>query len=164
MAQIKMQYGSSGDRTIKKYLYKEGDERINITGGWGTYGTTYYANSRTMTLELGTKNTDNLYTGGSTSTTAKGFSPQNKIDFTGYKYLCVDCYRSNVINVYDCMIRINATSRAFTESDVVFNDFPLTREVKKYDITRYQSDYYMILVSDSSPSRFGYIYNIWLEK
>ena len=69
MAQIKMQYGTGNRILTKKLLYENGNEYINITGGWSADGYVGDNSGQPYPLRQGVKNTDNLSM--STTTTAQ---------------------------------------------------------------------------------------------
>ena len=154
------------------YLYKEGDECSDVTGGW-EFGYMYnsaYGITETPTMK---KNTDNIYMQQNQGSTSMGqrthVITNNKIDVTNYSKLKIvltingafenricltDVYQTGKITSYNGAIVVANTTK---DTSVVMKEYEL-------DISSISSSYY---VNHSLHSVGGTkkttIHKIWLE-
>lgn len=71
------------------YLYKEGNEYVDITGGWSANNVAVSSGVSVNTLSI-TKNTSDIVLQQTVSKCGACFSTTNAIDVTDYKTLCFD--------------------------------------------------------------------------
>lgn len=142
------------------YLYKEGDECVNITGGW----TIQNVMGRTpKTIE---KQTNRLYVD-SASDAIGIFKTLNAISLSNYNKLCVD---------FECTITPSTYAKTsfevrdgndFTSNSVIAfykTTISVSRQVVEIDISNITSSLYIGSYTNHYTQNSTSIYNIWLEE
>lgn len=148
------------------YLYNNGDECTNVTGGWSANGWT----DGTTTIKEGTKNSDHILLGASTTSTTNArhiIATENKIKILPEtKSVCVTATpiliaQNNCFNI--------VVSPTKTRTDRIANIEIIgtvgTTETFSLDVSDISGDYYVELDSwaSSNTKRQAKIHAIWLE-
>lgn len=156
--------GGSGEDNERVYLYNEGNECLNITGGWTIDG--FYTNTQ-YTRIAGTKNADNIEveTDG-THATRCFLGINNLIDFTGYSKISYEYERLDNDDGYPAISLL--TDKATGEG----SNIPLYKGQGKQTGSFYISSgsrniaiiaENVILTSLPSYSHHVKLYKLWLE-
>ena len=135
----------------KLYLYNEGDECENVTGGWDSgYKDGAYAFSAAV------KNSDNLYFNSS----MQGLGTVNSIDLTNYTKLCAEIMSnsSSVMQPWIGYVDSKAYSTKVNSGCTSKN----VREIVSIDISAVTGNKYILCASTNSGTD-GYVYKVWLE-
>lgn len=157
----------------RTYLFKEGDECIDITGGWKAIaiidpesqllvGGEAVIPDFTLNKEKGYMN---LYLNSTKGLQAGGLIINNKIDYTKYKKFCVEIIASlgeynssTIVSIY------NNISKP-TEGPALCYSIPITeKKVVKME-TKNKEDIFLYIQSHKNNGEANCnIYNVWLEK
>lgn len=149
--------------SLTKWLYNEGDECEDVTGGWSADGYTYSENTYGISGS-GTKNADNLYLTAPATGSAL-FGTANAIDLTGYSALKGERMYpgTNLFNPWIGVIgnekdiigdnRLAETTNASAQN---------TREEFSVDVSTLTGAHYIVFACTSSSGK-GYLYRLWLE-
>lgn len=141
------------------YLYKEGDECTDITGGWAGDGA---------------KNANNLYP--YWNSYCYTLYTIDKIDFTEYKTLYIDIDVTSIyqdsrgkfgLNLVLAGAKFtNSNKSSWWSSGVIINKHmnEIGHTVYSVDLSNINGQYYVNLFSQDVNSCRGKFYNIWLEK
>lgn len=152
------------------YLYKDGEEYIDITGGWTSseYGGFYTTSDQGYTLKSVTKNSDHLLLSTTSPATRVVVGTVNKVDISGYRKIgfevdptSISTYSTNSIGFTTDKYMSTSFFRQSIGSGVMKNiivtDLPTFSETTAYI---YGTQYYSYGTTSSSYK----IYKIWLEK
>ena len=147
----------------KLWLYKDGDECENITGGWvGTDGGYYASGNYTS----GVKTANSLLLDGSTDGGYDKYLGTNyAIDFTNYSVL--KCERIAVTaNESHPTIRVLGDNGRFCGSSniIVIAGGTISNQVEilEADVSSVTGAHYVVVACTSSSGK-GYVYKVWLE-
>lgn len=138
----------------RAYLYNNGDECTEITGGWAA------------TKGQLTKNTDNLYTSGN-GRECGICQTQNKIDLSGYStlYAIVTTTGSSNFSIGLTTTTSHSTGipNSITASAVIIG--AVTKEQYEVDVSAINNaDNYAYIYSHAYETNVGiYLYEMWLE-
>ena len=146
------------------YLYNEGDECEDVTGGWSADGYIYTGAINTS-LNAGVKNTDSFYLVESNSRSTM-LGTANKIDLSGYNTLYATfhyTYPANMQNPSVCALLdgkdIAGSNRYSNQCYGNGVDADITASA---DISGLSGNHYVV-ASCTSSNGGGYVYKIWLE-
>lgn len=163
---IKTRRGKSKGQVISKtYLYNEGDECSDLTGGWSKGG--YTRGSGTLTKNA----TDmTLYTNMSGSQTVSVLT-NSKIDLTGFNSLCIDvtCTQNKDSGVWSSAYIVasrNTTSDVPEKAAFVeLNDTSGIRRVYAINVLAINQSLYIGVTSDTgvNSTQTIKIHKVWLE-
>ena len=149
----------------KLWLYREGDECEEVTGGWTTNGYSFNGKS----FKAPTLNADSIYFNPTSSNDYLGLGTINQIDITAYNTIKVKCKRTS--GTYHPTLLGNTTKSMgqsglylmFHGGNASANN---TVQTMTLDISN-KSGYYYIAVEadrgDSGENRMSYVYSVWLE-
>ena len=144
----------------KLWLYREGDECEDVTGGW--YQNTNYTysngifNNSSYVLR---KNADNLELP-SYGTSCSNATTKNKIDFSVYSKLFVDAI--TVSTETHLVTAASANTTGNLQTNVIANLNPTsTRAVYEINVSTLNDERYLVFMSYSA--RHNKVYRAWLE-
>lgn len=126
----------------KLWLYREGDQCTNVTGGWTADGYTWSA-STSYSINAGEKNADNMYCQAKGSNSATLLGTAKAIDLTGFSTLRLDG-ECNFGGIRIC------TSKAITSSTIV-KEAEVAGELDISDLT---GSYYIVVSAQNNASRY----------
>lgn len=142
------------------YLYKDGDEYEEITGGWGTDG----YSCASYPLYAGTKNETNMYIAGGLSNGEGMLGTINAVDLTGYTKLKAEV---NIISTYQSYNTLALTVRSGKNwSDATYGSDSsnvLGNQTYEIDVSDVNEPVYITVHVGGVSSYKGYVYKIWLE-
>lgn len=144
------------------WLYREGDECEEVTGGWSINGYTHTWSKGVLTAA--TKNSDHIYMNPTTSTQISCLATNNAIDLTKYSKLCIDCEGAN----YDGFIELGVTTSKyrFIASEYSTSNYwgdGAERYARTVDISSINGARYFWMYSAADANRWAKAYKIWLE-
>ena len=146
------------------YLYKEGDECVDITGGWNLTET---ANTSTGTVQTEKRNNSiymRVVANSSTGHGATGITA-NLINFTDYKTIYFDCdighsdqYDRNYMGI------VNSSNTALAQY-ILKASTDLPRQIISLDVSNIRDGYIRLCPSTVLSGKWGefILYNCWLE-
>lgn len=145
------------------WLYREGDECEDVTGGWTSDG---YYEAESIPCTPAVKNDNNIYleTLSSYNYAYACCGTVNEIDVTNYSKLYVEKMSLQYINSpYVAILPtgtkiFNGNTVASTSADTVVGE----KEITFVDISSV-TGYHHVITSVHSYKYHGYIYNVWLE-
>ena len=143
----------------KLWLYKDGYECTDLTGGWANSGYTYGG----VANQAVTKYSDSMY-----ATTHSGDSMTagivNPVDVTNYSTLFAEVMRTDSANLYQPWVGI-ASDKSLSDKLVTpYASEANVKETLSIDITSLTGNKYVAFIhSNGSQSGSGYVYKIWLE-
>ena len=149
------------------FLYREGDECEEITGGWVTDGYSYEG----YNFNAPTRNSNSIYYNlPQTYGYTQGLGTANKIDLTGYSKLKMRGMRTNgayhptlLCDSSKAMSGYSGTAMVGAGTTSV-NNTVVTCEI---NISNTNGYYYIAVEADagrpSNETRRGYVYDVWLE-
>lgn len=146
------------------YLYKEGDECVDVTGGWNFDRTT---NSSTGTIQVEKRN-DSIYikvVANSSTGHGVGCKTANLINFTDYKTIHFDCDIGHSDEYDRNYIIIMSSSNAELVKYTLKKSTDLPRQVISLDISNIANGYIKLSASTVWNGKWGefILYNCWLE-
>ena len=148
-------------------LYDEGDECVDVTGGWGLDGwSSGTANGKGITL--GTKNSNNLQVG-FTGSLMGAFGTNNAIDFTPYILHGAVC---DMLSIYNSGSAIYGTAQDVINSKKIDSSARFSHlsfsTVGKYmefkDVSNVMGNCYIEVHANQNTQIVGKFYNIFLAK
>lgn len=148
-----------------KWLYNEGDECEDVTGGWvGTEGGYSYPGSTTG-ASTGTKNSDNMYFPTDTTSGSPCLGTDVKINLTPYTTLHYVrmCTASELHQPWVAVLADGKVLDGSNRQNVSGNNSALNvKEHGTIDISDVTGEYYIAAACTSSAGG-GNVYQIWLE-
>ena len=145
------------------YLYNEGDECEDVTGGWTIDG--YVYTGQAYTPAAGAKNSDNFYLKKSAGTSTRLFGTTNKINLSYYSTLHAVFYYNDTEKT-DPWVGVLLDGKDLVGSNRYPNaclgngvDDDITASA---DISEL-SGYHYIVAASTTTDGGGYVYKIWLE-
>lgn len=150
------------EMSLKFYLYNEGDEREDVTGGWTSDG---YTRS-SYTILAGGKESDALkiYMEYTTGNSESLLGTAKAIDFSGYSKICIEYY-VDATNAYNPSLEAKSTKAH--ESTVLFSAYGNSnyskgqRTVLEIDISNVNASGYITWYTTLASTARAY--RIWLE-
>lgn len=153
---------------FRLYLYREGDECEEVTGGWVAQGLGWEAAYNVPSAPTLTKNESNMAV---SRTNASSYEcgiilPRNKIDLTGYKTInaVVDYSMINAACMFAGFIRSSLGSVCI-DGDRWFRmnnaNNPTSKALVSYDISSYDGLFVLYFALYSTGN--GAIHKLWLE-
>lgn len=153
---------------FRLYLYREGDECEEVTGGWVAQGLGWEAAYNVPSAPTLTKNSSNMAV---SRTNASSYEcgiilPRNKIDLTGYKTInaIVDYSMINAACMFAGFIRSSLGSVCI-DGDRWFRlnnaNNPTSKALVSYDISSYDGLFVLYFALYSTGN--GAIHKLWLE-
>lgn len=160
--------GSRGQTVWDGYLYKEGDEYVDITGGW-VPGYSYYEGSQSkqpthlLLIAHGGSAGTLYYTGQRT------YVINNTIDITEYSSLKVDWESTGYIGTQNrthLVVSDNKTDSCDVYTARLYFEANFSRRINTLDISGLSGSYYIrahksMYLQDYYPQLK--VYNVWLE-
>lgn len=150
------------------YLYKEGDECIDTTGGWKgalTYSTAYWAGGQ----RIGTFNDSCVNLKTSATRSIRRICTSNKIDVSNYNTLYIELTPKTNTSTYGVIQLLLFTSLSEQSSNWVVASVKASatgvKGVYSLNLSNVNSSYYIGVVAtvDYSGSVEADIYKVWLE-
>lgn len=148
------------EMNYKLWLYRDGDECEDVTGGWTNSGYTYNGSAN----QAVTKYSDSMY-----ATTHIGDSLTagivNPVDVTNYSTLFAEVMRTDSSNLFQPWIGI-ASDKSLSDKLVTPSvSSANVKETLSIDITSLTGNKYVAFVhSNANDSGSGYVYKVWLEQ
>ena len=142
-----------------QWLYKDGVEYIDVTGGWSE--AEYNSGGTPVVRPL--KNNDNIYFEGSTmKNTAIGTA--NYIDFSNYNFLKIDALPISTYTGYPFLHISVCDSTKNIAAPLMSGDSTtdLVRQTITIDISDISGGYIALWVGGITDYK-GYVYKVWLE-
>lgn len=138
------------------YLYKDGDERTSLTGGWDTSGYTW----GTTPFQGVTKKSDSMVIQGIYNAYRGGVGTVNKVSLKGYSTL-------KALGRADsgALTRVYILTKKDAENgQAAYANFSTAETEISIDLKSIQGDYYIAIVCDSSSgTKTATVKKIWLE-
>ena len=146
------------------YLYKDGNEYLDVTGGWlQTYNTA-------GSYGVFTKKEDSMYLECRGNTVVNQISTSNKISFVGYSKLNIEWTVSlNTVNAFSYIIVKDTNNSWSTGLSYTRRDGPTSNKfVDTINISSLQSSYFPVIVATTNYSTSNValvtVSKVWLEK
>ena len=136
------------------YLYKDGDECIDVTGGWHINSAVYGSV---------TKNSNNMYMKGLTSGGRLTLYTTNSIDCKEYKYLYFEIEGKTINYPSRFGIKSDKSQDIYLSFYEMVAGQTYNKQIVKIDISNIISAPFIFCNVDADGS-YCYIYKIWLEK
>lgn len=153
------------------YLYKDGDECTDVTGGWG-HSYLYNASYNITETPILQKNSDHIYMEQHQGSTAMGqrsaITTKNSISLSNYSKLLVEV---SINSAYDNIFMVRSNYLEGKQSNLgdsiinfVIKDANVTNKIYKLDITSVSSGYIQYQLHTVGGTKSTKIHKIWLEK
>lgn len=139
-------------------LYDHGDERGQWTNGWNNLG---YTRSG-YTISNGTKNSDNMYFVGA-STTWNMCGTQQKIDLTPYKKLSIKYKTVGTDTTYGLWLALGLSKLWDEMTSEILPASTGDYSIYEYDITNLNEFYYIAVGEWNNANRKAYVYEVTLS-
>lgn len=137
----------------KLWLYRDGDEFEDVTGGWGLRAST--------DAVAGTKNSTNMYLGGQ-SNVVVALEMLGSVDVTGYTKLKAEVENISTVQSYPAVYV--AARYADTGSTVKsVGSATIGTQIYEIDVSAASKPVYVLAEVNGSTGYQGYIYKVWLE-
>lgn len=146
----------------KSYLYKDGAECVNITGGWSADGYTNFGQS--YSTISGTKNSTNMYLDGNADAKTAVLGSINKINVDNFNklYLNLNAVIQNGNGGFVWLLN-NKSDERLTKAVKTYQMSAGGNQTIEIDISSITGDYY-IAIDAHTTSREITVYQAWLSK
>ena len=142
----------------RTYLYKEGNECIELTDGW----IAYYSDGNNPEAGKVTKENDNIFIETFGTWCAYETQPKEKIDFSNYSKIGIELYDITVVNTGYQLLNVIVGLDINSAEAYTASNFNSAEEYLEIDITNIEG--YRKLYIGAGNGASARIKNVWLEK